>query len=57
MDGDGHFLFFEDNNLAYQHTRYKTFTLPPVLPDKRMALCLILFFFYEMYIFGYYQIK
>ena len=49
MDGDGHFLFFEDNNLAYQHTRYETFTLPPVLPDKRMALCLILFFLRDVY--------
>ena len=28
-----------------------------LVPDKRMALCLNIFFFYEMHIFGYYQIK
>ena len=27
------------------------------VPDKRMALCLSIFFFYEMHIFGYYYIK
>ena len=52
MDGDGHFLFFEDNNLAYQHTRLPNLALPPVFFHKRMALCLILFFFFTRCIFS-----